>query len=65
MSRLSAFKDSMSTSEESPPGDFDPSSCAGLALVGDILEGVEAVSGVSEAEAGGSVAGIMEVAEAT
>ena len=63
MSRLSAFE-SMSTSEESPPGDLDPSSCAG-ALLGDILGGVEAVSGVSEAEAGGSVAGILEVAEAT
>ena len=62
MSRLSALRLSISTSEESPSGDLHLSSGGiwGRVAGGDEREGVdEAVSGVSE-EVGGSVAGIFE-----
>ena len=65
MSRLSAFRLSISTSEESASGDLHRSSGGtGSVAGGDDLEGVEAVSGVSE-EVGGSVAGISEAAVVT
>ena len=64
MSRLSALRLSMSTSEESASGDLHRSSGGILGNVagGEDLEGVlEAVSGVSEVAVvvGGSVAGTM------
>ena len=65
MSRLSALRLSMSTSEESASGDLHLSSGGILGNVagGEDLEGVlEAVSGVSEVAVvvvGGSVAGTM------
>ena len=67
MSRLSALRLSMSTSEESASGDLHCSSGGILGSVagGEDLEGVEAVSGVSEVVVvvvGGSVAGMFEAA---
>jgi hypothetical protein len=68
MSRLSALRLSISTSEESASGDLHLSSGGILGRVagGEDLEGVlEAVSGVSEDVAvvvGGSVAGMFEAA---
>ena len=62
MSRLSALRLSMSTSEESPSGDLHRGSSGGIwgRVAGGVeREGVEeAVSGVSE-EVGGSVAGMF------
>ena len=68
MSRLSALRLSISTSEESASGDLHRSSGGILGSVagGEDLEGVlEAVSGVSEDVAvvvGGNVAGMFEAA---